>query len=71
MSSLGRLLDERFFAHRRRSTTVAGIASTVAAWAMFVYRYYVSDVVSWELFAVVVTFVVVKLSLMMWYYATE
>ena len=71
MNILTRLLDERFFAHRRRSTSIAGIAATCAAWAIFAWRYYVHKVVSWDLLAIVVTFIVVKLSLMTWYYATE
>ena len=71
MNILSRLLDERFFAHRQRSTSTAGITATLVAWAIFVWRYYAHKVVSWDLLAIVATFVVVKLSLMTWYYATE
>jgi hypothetical protein len=71
MSVFSRLIDERFLAHRRRSTSTAGIASVLVAWSVFVYRFYVDRIWSWELFAVVVTFVVFKLALMTWYYLTD
>jgi len=71
MTVLGRLMDERFFTHRRRSTSTAGIVSTVVAWGVLIYRYYVEEIWSWDLFAVVVTFVTFKLGLMTWYYLTD
>jgi hypothetical protein len=71
MTLLSRLLDERFFAHRRRSTSIAGMASMVAAWGMFMYRLLWKGSVSWDLLAVLLTFVVVKLSLMTWFYLTD
>ena len=71
MSILHRLLDERFFSHRRRSTSIAGMASMVATWMLLVYRWYVDHTVSWDLFAVLATFAVIKLSLMTWFYLTE
>ena len=71
MSFLNRVVDERFFAHRRRSTSSAGIASSVVAWCLFVYRFYWQHVWSWELFAVFMTFLGLKLTLMTWYYLTD
>lgn len=71
MNFLGKILDERFFAHRRRSTSTAGIASAVLAILLFEYRYWRHGVLDWNLFAVGVTFVVIKLSLMAWYYLTD
>jgi E3 ubiquitin-protein ligase DOA10 len=68
---LNRLLDERFFEHRRRSTSTAGIVTAEAALLLFAYRYYFDHVVSWDLFAIVATFLVVKLTLMAWYYLTD
>ena len=66
-----RLLDERFFSHRRRSTSVAGILAAETALGLFAYRYYVDHVVRWELLVVGGAFLVVKLGLMAWYYLTE
>ena len=66
-----RLLDERFFSHRRRSTSVAGIVAAETALVLFAYRYYVDDVVRWELLVVGGAFLVVKLGLMAWYHLTE
>ena len=66
-----RLLDERFFDHRRRSTSIAGIVAAELALVLFAYRYYFDHVVRWELLAVGGAFLVVKLGLMAWYYLTE
>ena len=60
-------VDERFLDHRRRSTSVAGIAGVVVAVGLFEYRYFVDHVWNWDLFAVAVSMVVVKLVLMAWY----
>jgi len=59
--------DERFFTHRLRSTSLAGICGGVLAIGLFAYRYYVNDFWSWDLFAVAVTIAVVKLAAMAWY----
>jgi hypothetical protein len=71
VSILNRLVDERFLAHRRRSTSNAGIASAVLSICLFEYRYFVSHVWSWDLLAVGVTFVAVKLALMTRYFLTD
>jgi hypothetical protein len=71
MSILGRFVDERFLAHRQRSTSAAGIAGGVLALLLFAYRFYIDHIFSWDLFAVAVTVVAVKLSLMSWYYVTD
>ena len=68
---LKRLLDERFFEHRRRSTSIAGIVAAEAALLLFVYRLYVDHVVRWDLFAIGALFAVVKLGMMAWYYLTD
>ena len=67
MSLLERLFDERFLEHRRRSTSYAGIASALVAILLFAYRFYFDHRWSWDLFAVVMTSVGVKLALMTWY----
>jgi len=71
VSLLTRLLDERFFAHRRRSTSAAGIASAVLAIVLFEYRFLRFHVWDWNLLAVGLTFVAIKLALMTWYYLTD
>ena len=67
---LDRLLDERFFEYRRRSTSVAGIVAAEAALVLFLYHYYVNHTARWDLLAIGAAFVVVKLGLMAWYYLT-
>ena len=71
MSFLGRVLDERFFAHRRRSTSLAGIAGGLVAVGLFAFRFYGQHVWSWDLFAVVATIVVVKVVVMVWSFLTD
>jgi len=67
MSLLERLFDERFLEHRKRSTSYAGIASAMVAILLFAYRFYFDHRWSWDLFAVAITSVGVKLALMTWY----
>lgn len=71
MSILSRLADERFFTHRRRSTSTAGMIAAALAICLFAYRYYINHAWSGDLLAVGITFVVVKLALMTWYVLTD
>ena len=71
MSFLRTMLDERFFTHRRRSTSAAGIVAAELATLLFLYRHYVNGVWNWDLLAISVAFVAVKLGLMTWYYLTD
>jgi hypothetical protein len=64
---LGKLVDERFLEHRRRSSSVAGIVAACLAVALFEYRFFWNHIWSWDLFIVVMTFVILKLSMMIWY----
>ena len=68
---LGRLLDERFFTYRRRSTSTAGVITGVAATLLFAYRFFINHIWSWDLLAVALTFVVIKMALMTWFYLTD
>jgi hypothetical protein len=43
----------------------------MVAVGLFAYRYFAKGVWSWDLFAVAATIVVVKLTLMTWYYLTD
>ena len=67
----GKFVDERFWIHRQRSTSFAGIVVGVLSALLFSYHYYVGHIWNWDLFAVAVTFVFVKLSLMTWYRLTD
>ncbi len=68
---LGWQIDERFLTHRRRSTSAAGVIGTLFALGLFAYRFYVDHLWSWDLFAVVATFIAIKLTLMTWYFLTD
>jgi hypothetical protein len=70
-SFLGRTVDERFLNHRLHSTSLAGIVGGVLASLMFSYRYYVNHIWSWDLLAVAVTIVGVKMGAMLWYVLTD
>jgi hypothetical protein len=71
MKILGIEIDERFFRHRQRSTSLGGIAGAWVAAGLFAYRYYVHGIWNWDLLAVVMTMGAVKLALMSWYFLTE
>lgn len=71
MAILNRLVDERFWMHRQRSTSVAGIATGVTAICLFYYRFLHDHVFSWDLLAVGLLFVIVKLGLMTYYSLTD
>jgi membrane protein YdbS with pleckstrin-like domain len=64
---LGRFVDERFLEHRRRSTSLAGIVGCLVAVCLFEYRYFVNHIWSWDLLAVAIAMVAVKLFLMICY----
>jgi hypothetical protein len=64
---LGKFVDERFLEHRRRSTSLAGIAGCLMAVALFEYRLFVHHIVSWDLLAVASAMAVVKIAMMLWY----
>ena len=71
MNILARLFDERFLAHRQRSTSTAGIIGGVTSVLLFEYRYFINHIANWDLLAIGVMFVVVKISLMVWYAARD
>jgi hypothetical protein len=71
MKILGIVIDERFLEHRRRSTSYASIVGGWVAGGLCLYRYFVNGVWSWDLFAILATIAVVKLSLLAWYLTTE
>lgn len=71
MSLFSKLVDERFLEYRRRSTSVAGIAGAIVAWALFEYRWFFRHVWSGDLLAVLVVIAAVKLGMMAWYYFTK
>ncbi len=63
--------DERFFTHRLKSTSIAGVCGGLVAVGLWAYRYYVNDVFSWDLFAVATTIAAVKLAAMAWFRLTD
>jgi len=60
-------IDERFLEHRRRSTSTAGIITGITALLLGYYHFVKDHVFNWELFGLGLLFVVVKMSLMVWY----
>ena len=69
--SLPEFVDERFLDHRRRATSVAGMICAVLAIGLAFFRWYHDRVVSWDLLALVATFIVVKYVLFFWYRRTD
>lgn len=71
MSLISRLVDERFLDRRRRSTSAAGIIAAVLALCLFEWRLWIDHIFNWDLLAVGLVFVVLKLAMMTWYYLTD
>ena len=57
--------------HRLKSTSMAGVIGGSLAIVLFAYRYYVDHRWSWDLFAVGVTVVAVKLAMMAYFMLTD
>jgi hypothetical protein len=64
---LRNIVDERFLEHRRRSSSLAGIFCACLAVCLFEYRYFVDHVWNWDLMALALIFVAIKMSLFGWY----
>jgi hypothetical protein len=64
---LGRFVDERFLEHRRRSSSIAGIAGACLAVVLFEYRFFWNHIWSWDLLAIALTFIIIKMSLFTWF----
>lgn len=71
MKILGKLIDERFLAHRRQSTSIAGMFSAALALVLFEYRFWHDKVWDWGLAAVGITFVILKFAVMGWHYYND
>ena len=68
---LGLEVDERFLAHRQRSTSIAGIAGGLLAIGLFAYRYFFQGLWSWDLLAIGLTVAAVKVAVLVWYRLTD
>jgi len=71
MNILSRVVDERFLTHRLRSTSLAGVIGGVTAILLFAYRFYINHIWSWDLLAVGLTFVGVKMAALTYYFLTD
>ena len=71
MSLMARFVDERFLAHRQRSTSIAGMVGVVVAVGIFEWRLWVDDVWSWDVLAVALVMVAAKLAVMVWSFWTD
>ncbi len=67
---LGLTVDERFLRHRLRSTSIGGIAGALLAAGLFFYHLR-QNVIRWDLFAIIATVAVVKISVLIWYRITD
>jgi len=68
---LGWTIDERFLMHRLRSTSVGGIAGALLAGGLFFYNLFALHIIKWDLFAIVATVAIVKISVLIWYRLTD
>ena len=65
---LSKFVDERFLAHRRQSTSIAGMFSAALALVLFEYRYFHDKRWDWDLLAVGLLFVALKFAVMAWHF---
>jgi hypothetical protein len=68
---LGTIIDERFLNRRLKSSSIGGIAGALVAIGLFEYRFFVKHFWSWDLLAVALTMVGVKMAVMAWYLITD
>jgi hypothetical protein len=68
---LGWAIDERFLMHRLRSTSIGGIAGMLLAATLFFYHLFVDHIIRGDLFAIIATVAVVKISVLIWYRLTD
>jgi len=64
-------IDERFLTHRLRSTSNGGLAALLVAAGFFFYNLLSRHLIRWDLFAVVATAAVVKISFLIYYRLTD
>ena len=64
---LNKFVDERFLDHRRRSSSIAGIATALLAIGLFEYRFFHDHVWSWDLMTIILAFLAIKMSFFAWY----
>lgn len=64
---LGPFVDERFLEHRRRSSSFAGIVAACLALVFLEYQFLWSHLWNWDLFSIIMTFLAIKLSMMIWF----
>jgi hypothetical protein len=60
-------IDERFLMHRTKSTSIGGMAATALTGALFFYNLFSLHLLRWDLFAIVATAAIVKISVLAWY----
>lgn len=68
---LGRAIDERFLNRRLRSTSLAGVIGGVSAILLFAWRFYINHIWSWDVLAIALIIVGVKMGMMAWYFITD
>jgi hypothetical protein len=64
---LGQFVDERFLEHRRRASSTAGIVTACLTIGLFEYRFLVEHIWSWDLMALALIFLTIKMSMFAWY----
>ena len=71
LPTIGSTFDERFLAHRLRSTSLAGTAAVIVTAFLFFRELLTLDRIRWDLFAIIATAAVVKLAVLAWYRFTD
>ncbi|NQT27768.1 hypothetical protein HQ585_20595 [candidate division KSB1 bacterium] len=65
------MVDERYFIHRLKSTSLAGIVAAVLMGASCLYQLYVKGVFRYDLFGILIIMAAVKLGAMFYFRRTN
>lgn len=68
---MGKILDERYFQHRYKATSHAGVVMAVLMGGVFLYSQLHDQIFRWDLVAIMVAGAITKLIAMVYYRRTD
>lgn len=68
---MGKILDERYFLHRYKATSLAGVVMAVLMGGVFLYSQLHDQVIRWDLAAIMAAGAFTKVIAMIYYRRTD